>query len=42
MEVTWRHIALRVPDLRAAEGYYRSIFGIRLIGREAELKDGLW
>lgn len=37
-----RHIALVVPDLRAAEGYYRCVFGMGLIGREAELADGLW
>jgi catechol 2,3-dioxygenase-like lactoylglutathione lyase family enzyme len=34
--------ALVVPDLQAAERYYPSIFGIELIGREAELPDGLW
>jgi len=37
-----RHIALVVPDLRAGEDYYRSVFGMGLIGREAELADGLW
>lgn len=37
-----RHVALFVPDLRAAESYYRSVFDMELIGREAELADGLW
>ena len=37
-----RHVALIVPDLRAAEGYYQSMFDMELIGREAELADGLW
>ena len=31
-----------VPDLRAAEHYYQSIFAMELIGREAELADGQW
>ena len=37
-----RHIALVVPDLRVAERYYQSIFDMELVGREAELPDGLW
>ena len=37
-----RHIALFVPDLRAAEEYYQSLLGMELIGREAELEDDLW
>ena len=37
-----RHIALVVPNLREAEAYYQSLFGMELIGREAELEDGLW
>ena len=37
-----RHIALGVSDLRAAEHYYLSIFDMELVGREAELPDGLW
>lgn len=37
-----RHIALFVPNLRSAEHYYKSVFGMTLIGREAELSDGLW
>lgn len=39
---TIRHIALFVPDLRQAEAYYQWLFGMELIGREAELEDGLW
>lgn len=37
-----RHIALVVPDLREAEAYYRPLFEMQLIGREAQLDDGLW
>jgi len=37
-----RHIALFAPDLRSAEHYYQSVFDMELIGREAELSDGLW
>ena len=42
MNSSIRHIALFVPDLRTAERYYQSIFDMELIGREAELADGLW
>lgn len=42
MNCSLRHIALFVPDLRGAERYYQSIFNMELIGREAELPDGLW
>lgn len=37
-----RHVALFVPDLRAAERYYQTVFDMQLVGREALLKDGLW
>jgi catechol 2,3-dioxygenase-like lactoylglutathione lyase family enzyme len=37
-----RHLALLVPDLRAAESYYQPLFEMQLIGREAQLDDGLW
>ena len=37
-----RHIALVVPNLREAEEYYQSLFQMELLGREAELDDGLW
>lgn len=42
MNISVRHIALFVPDLRSAERYYRSIFDMELVGREAELPDGEW
>ena len=42
MNSSLRHIALFVPDLRAAERYYQSVFDMELVGREAELADGLW
>ena len=42
MNSALRHIALVVPDLRDAERYYQTVFGMALIGREAELPDGLW
>lgn len=42
MKVAFRHIALIVPDLRAAEAYYQPLFDMQLIGREAELDDILW
>jgi catechol 2,3-dioxygenase-like lactoylglutathione lyase family enzyme len=42
METSLRFIALVVPDLRAAEAYYRSLFDMALIGREARLDDGQW
>ena len=42
MKSSVRHIALFVPDLRAAESYYQSIFDMEIIGREAELADGEW
>lgn len=42
MNSSLRHIALFVPDLRSAERYYQSVFDMELIGREAELADGLW
>ena len=35
-------IALFVADLRGAEHYYRTVFDMALIGREAEQPDGLW
>jgi catechol 2,3-dioxygenase-like lactoylglutathione lyase family enzyme len=42
MNSSVRHIALFVPDLRSAERYYQTIFDMELVGREAELADGLW
>ena len=42
MKSSLRHIALVVADLQAAEQYYQTIFNLELLGREAELDDGLW
>lgn len=42
MESYFRHIALVVPDLQAAERYYQDLFEMELLGREAQLDDGLW
>lgn len=42
MNSSLRFVALAVADLRAAERYYQSLFDMELIGREAELADGLW
>ena len=42
MNSSLRQIALFVPDLQLAESYYQSIFDMELVGREAELADGLW
>ena len=42
MTASFRHIALVVSDLRAAEQYYQAVFEMELIGREALQKDGLW
>jgi catechol 2,3-dioxygenase-like lactoylglutathione lyase family enzyme len=42
MNSSLRHIALIVPDLQDAEQYYQTAFEMELIGREAELPDGLW
>jgi catechol 2,3-dioxygenase-like lactoylglutathione lyase family enzyme len=41
-EVAVRHIALFVPDLPAAEEFYRHVFDSQLLMRESELDDGLW
>lgn len=37
-----RHIALVVPNLRAAEQFYQGVFDMQIIGREALLPDGYW
>ncbi len=42
MTTSVTHIALVVPDLRDAETFYRSVFDMELIGREAARADGLW
>ena len=36
----FRHVAIVVSRLRDAEEYYRHVFGMELIGREAEGDDG--
>ena len=36
-----KYVALYVPDLRAAEDFYRGAFGLELLFRESE-KDGEW
>lgn len=42
MNISFRHLALVVPNLRVAEEYYQLIFDMELIGREAKLNDGVW
>jgi catechol 2,3-dioxygenase-like lactoylglutathione lyase family enzyme len=42
MNTFMKHIALFVPDLQLAERYYQTVFDMELVGREAELADGLW
>jgi catechol 2,3-dioxygenase-like lactoylglutathione lyase family enzyme len=36
-----KYVALYVPELRAAEGFYRSAFGVELLFRESE-GEGQW
>ena len=36
----YRHVALVVPDLRAAETFYRETFDMTVLGREAWGEDG--
>lgn len=40
--VTVGHIALFVPDLRKAENFYKYVFGMQLLMREAVLDDHKW
>jgi catechol 2,3-dioxygenase-like lactoylglutathione lyase family enzyme len=42
MTTSLKHIALFVPDLQLAERYYQRVFDMELVGREAELDDGMW
>jgi catechol 2,3-dioxygenase-like lactoylglutathione lyase family enzyme len=37
-----KYVALHVPDLRAAEGFYREAFAMDLLFRESEREDGTW
>ena len=36
----FRHVALLVPELRAAEDYYTSLFGMGVLFREAPQEPG--
>jgi catechol 2,3-dioxygenase-like lactoylglutathione lyase family enzyme len=40
--VSFKHVALLVPDLEQAEQHYRTIFQAELVGREAVATDGTW
>ena len=40
--ITISHLALFVSDLRRAESFYRRLFEMQLIMREAEQADGRW
>jgi catechol 2,3-dioxygenase-like lactoylglutathione lyase family enzyme len=42
MTTVLRHIALFVPDLQAAETFYQRLFNMEIVGREAQLENGLW
>jgi len=42
MTFVCEYIALCVPDLRAAEGFYRRAFAMDLLFRESEREDGTW
>ena len=42
MPVTLDFIALYVKDLKEAEEYYQSLFGMDVITREAPMDDGIW
>lgn len=42
MTIRYRHLALFVPDLQAAETYYRALFAMEVITREALQPDGSW
>jgi catechol 2,3-dioxygenase-like lactoylglutathione lyase family enzyme len=37
-----KYVALHVPDLCAAEGFYREVLGMELLFRESERDDGTW
>ena len=41
MAFACKYIALHVPDLRTAEGFYRQVFGVEVLFRETE-RDGEW
>ncbi len=41
MPIVCKYIALYVPDVRAAEAFYRRAFGMDVVTRESE-RDGEW
>ena len=42
MTLVCKYVALHVPDLRAAEAFYRDAFGMELLFRERQAEDGTW
>ena len=42
MTFVCKYVALYVPDLRAAEGFYREAFAMDLLFRESESEDSSW
>ena len=42
MTFVCKYVALYVPDLRAAEAFYREAFAMDLLFRESEREDGTW
>ena len=42
MTATLEFVALFVPDLKRAEEYYRTLFEMEVITREAPREDGYW
>ena len=42
MPLSCAYVALYVPDLEAAETFYRGAFGLELLFRESEQDDGSW
>jgi catechol 2,3-dioxygenase-like lactoylglutathione lyase family enzyme len=38
--LAYRHVAITVPDLESAEAYYRGLFDLEVITREALTADG--
>ena len=42
MTFVCKYVALYVPDLRAAEGFYREAFAMDLLFRESEREDASW
>lgn len=42
MSFVCKYVALYVPDLRAAEDFYREVFSLDLLFRESRGPDGTW